>query len=183
MDNTRIKPVLLDGYDYPEEIQKYLEATGKIQSDSDEITKLAKEIMGNEKDIAKIASKAAKWTHDNIEYDKQLTQDISQGYIGSRDAIETLRLRKGTCSEYTNVFIAVMRNLGVPTRFVTGIIYKGSYHAWAEFYLKDVGWIPVDPQMGTVEVTNRHIKLLEGVDFPSLNVKLLQINANVRIID
>lgn len=76
-----------------------------------------------------------------------------------------------------------MRNLGVPTRFVTGIIYKGSYHAWAEFYLRDVGWIPVDPLMGKVGVTNRHIKLLEGRDFPDLNVKLMQINANARIIN
>ncbi|MFO7540859.1 MAG: transglutaminase domain-containing protein, partial [Chloroflexota bacterium] len=139
---------------------------------------LAAEIIGAETDIVAIAQKSAAWTAQNIAYDNRLAQQIWNGRIDSLSALETLDRGAGTCSEYTNLFIAIMRSQGIPARFVTGVIYGGSYHAWPEFYLYDVGWIPVEAQGGFVGTTTRHIKLLAGLDFVDIGVKLKDIRAS-----
>lgn len=78
----------------------------------------------------------------------ELARKIGKGESKTQSALKTLERRKGTCSEYINLFIAIMRNLGIPTRFITGVIVekeRTNYHAWAECYLEDVGWIGVCP--------------------------------------
>ena len=43
------------------------------------------------------------------------------------------------------------RAAGIPARPVVGFWADpdyGSAHAWAEFYVQDIGWIPVDPTIG-----------------------------------
>jgi transglutaminase-like putative cysteine protease len=120
------------------------------------------------------------WTKRNIRYDAGLAQDIWEGRVDSRSADATLGSRRGTCSEYTNVFIAVMRAKAVPARFVSGFFVGQMYHAWAEVYLPRAGWVPVDPQMGAYGVSNRHIKLFVGVDFPSIGVPLQEIRLQIQ---
>lgn len=175
----RSKSIPMEKYDYATEISQYLQPTAKIESDSPVIINLAKTIAQNKNDIVQIAQEVATWVSQNIQYDQVLAQKIWNGTIDSQSAEETIKQNKGTCSEYTNVFIAIMRSKGIPARFVTGFIYGGMYHAWAEIYLKDIGWIPVDPQMGKVGVTDRHIKLFVGKDFVDLNIKLKDIKIKV----
>lgn len=71
------------------------------------------------------------------------------------DRCQTLERGSGTCSEYANVYVAIMRNMGIPARFISGYIYGEGYHAWAEFYLKGYGWIPVDPQLGRTGIVDQ----------------------------
>jgi len=68
---------------------------------------------------------------------------------------------EGYCDQFATSFIMMMRSLGVPARYVVGYA-PGSYdkarggylirqvdaHAWAEFWIKGAGWIPVDPTPG-----------------------------------
>ncbi len=53
---------------------------------------------------------------------------------------------------YALLFTALARGAGIPTRPVAGfIVYNDKLtlrHYWAEFYLEDFGWIPVDPVLG-----------------------------------
>jgi len=59
---------------------------------------------------------------------------------------------KGSCSEYTCVFIAICRANGIPARFAGGsaVSNPGQYkvetagHRWQEVYLPNYGWLPVD---------------------------------------
>lgn len=66
--------------------------------------------------------------------------------------------RHGFCSHYAAAFVYLMRVANIPARVVTG--YQGgeynkmgdfleirqySAHAWAEVWLKDKGWVRVDP--------------------------------------
>ena len=64
----------------------------------------------------------------------------------------------GFCEHYASAFAVLMRAAGVPARVVTGyqggeINYVGAYltvrqadaHAWTEVWLKDDGWVRVDP--------------------------------------
>lgn len=76
---------------------------------------------------------------------------------------QTLILRKGSCRDYTTLFMAACRSLGIAARFVSGYLFgnpqqEHQLHAWAEVYLPGAGWRGFDPTEGTV-VVNRHIFL------------------------
>jgi transglutaminase-like putative cysteine protease len=55
----------------------------------------------------------------------------------------------GDCGALSTIYISLLRNKGLPARYMTGIILKDnaqwSYHIWAEFYIEKYGWIPADP--------------------------------------
>jgi transglutaminase-like putative cysteine protease len=66
--------------------------------------------------------------------------------------------RKGFCEHYASAFTVVMRAAGVPARVVTGyqggefnplggylIVRQSDAHAWAEVWIRDRGWLRVDP--------------------------------------
>jgi transglutaminase-like putative cysteine protease len=180
IDPNRLVSLPLAAYDYPEDVRPYLEPSVMIESDSPLIAALAAEIIGAETDIAAMAARSAAWTAENIAYDERLARQIWNGLVDSQSAVATLEERQGTCSEYTNLFIAIMRSQAIPARFVTGVVYEGGYHAWPEFYLYGVGWIPVEAQGGFVGTTSRHIKLFVGRDFADIGVKLRDIRVDIQ---
>jgi len=58
----------------------------------------------------------------------------------------TIRDRKGDCGLLSAVYVALMRAGGVPCRLTACLrpIKGQECHCWAEFYLEQYGWIPVD---------------------------------------
>ena len=76
---------------------------------------------------------------------------------------QTLTLKKGSCRDYTTLFMAACRSVGIAARFVSGYLLgnpqqEHQLHAWAEVYLPSAGWRGFDPTEGSV-VVNRHIFL------------------------
>ena len=71
-----------------------------------------------------------------------------------RDAGEVLAAGRGvaTAREYALAFTTLARAAGIPSRPVAGYLIDESQsaraHYWAEFYLVDFGWVPVDPDLG-----------------------------------
>ncbi|MFA6901739.1 MAG: DUF3488 and transglutaminase-like domain-containing protein [Gallionellaceae bacterium] len=66
--------------------------------------------------------------------------------------------RQGFCEHYASSFVFLMRAAGIPSRVVTGyqggeanalggysIVRQSDAHAWAEVWLKDRGWVRIDP--------------------------------------
>jgi hypothetical protein len=66
--------------------------------------------------------------------------------------------RAGFCEHYSSAFVILMRAMGIPARVVTGYqggtynaqgnfyeVRQSDAHAWAEVWLKDKGWVRVDP--------------------------------------
>lgn len=66
--------------------------------------------------------------------------------------------RSGFCEHYAGAFTFLMRAAGVPARVVTGyqggefnfdgnyfIVRQSDAHAWSEVWLKDRGWVRIDP--------------------------------------
>jgi transglutaminase-like putative cysteine protease len=66
--------------------------------------------------------------------------------------------RRGFCEHYASAFVFLMRAAGVPARVVTGyqggemnplgdylLVRQSEAHAWAEVWLRDAGWVRVDP--------------------------------------
>ena len=83
---------------------------------------------------------------DRMRYDKSGT-----GW-GHGDALFACTKKKGNCTDFHALFIAMARAAGIPARFEIGFsIPRGAgagsipgYHCWAEFWEPERGWIPVD---------------------------------------
>jgi len=75
----------------------------------------------------------------------------------------------GTCQDLTHLFCAAARHLDIPTRYVTGYLYRPDQpeaetsHAWAESFVRDLGWIGFDPVNGICP-TDTHVRLAVGLD-------------------
>lgn len=118
-----------------------------------------------------------------IKYDRKLAEEIGSGSNYGKSASWVLENKKGTCGEYTNLFIALMRLRGIPCKFVTGLYYSSqqvSFHAWAEFYDNNNGWVAVDPQAGMIGITSNHIKLMEGIDLKDTNFHMANCNFKIK---
>lgn len=78
-------------------------------------------------------------------------------------AAEAFEKAEGVCQDYTHVFIAVCRKLGIKARYVNGFMPGIGYtHAWAEVY-DGAGWIGVDPTNNNI-IECGYIKIAHGRD-------------------
>jgi transglutaminase-like putative cysteine protease len=97
-------------------------------------------------DKARTARAIYDWLVDNVEYKK-----VGTGW-GNGDAFWACSERYGNCTDFHSLFNALARTSGIPARFEIGFPIpedrgKGDipgYHCWAQFYLSEVGWVPVD---------------------------------------
>jgi transglutaminase-like putative cysteine protease len=82
----------------------------------------------------------------NMRYDKTGT-----GW-GHGDVLYACDAKKGNCTDFHSLFIAMARSQGIPARFEIGFPLPADkqsseipgYHCWAEFFDPQNGWIPVD---------------------------------------
>lgn len=84
-------------------------------------------------------------------------------------ASQVLALGRGVCQDHAHLFLACVRGLGVPARYVSGYYYTedaAASHAWADVWLPAEGWISID-------ITNRgfasdgHCRLAVARDYDS----------------
>lgn len=106
----------------------------------------AKRIVGDETNPYRQARLVFDWVVENMTYDYPP--------IGNRGARQSFGRKGGDCGEFSRVFVAMMRSLGVPARLVFACWPEGSGHAWAEAFFPPYGWIPVDTSMAQL-VLNR----------------------------
>ena len=148
----------------------------------------ANEIAAGEDDYYEAVFKIAEWTRTNIQYDlNSLTEKAVQ------KSSWVLDNRFGVCDELTNLFNSMVRSLGIPVKFVSGLAYSDvvggwSPHAWSEVYFPDVGWVPFDVTFGQYGwIDPGHIKMMEGEDAhePSVEYfwRAVKININDKHFD
>jgi transglutaminase-like putative cysteine protease len=87
---------------------------------------------------------------------------------------DALGTRKGVCQDFAHVLIALLRQMGVPARYVSGYLFHrkdgedrsadGATHAWVEALMPELGWVGVDPTNNLVTGT-RHIRVAVGRDY------------------
>src|SRR5580700_3132972 len=71
---------------------------------------------------------------------------------GHGDVLYACDAKKGNCTDFHSLFIAMARSQGIPARFEIGFPLPpdkhsaeiAGYHCWADFYIDGKGWIPVD---------------------------------------
>lgn len=132
----------------------YLEADSFIQSASPEIIEKAFELAGNETALLPAVIKLVNGVH------QMMTPTPT---VSIPSALQVLAMRKGDCNEYTVLFAALARSLGIPAKTVAGLVYQNGrffYHAWPEIYAGR--WVAVDPTFGQVPADASHIALVEG---------------------
>ena len=135
--------------------EAYLKPAEKIESDAPEIAAKAKELTTGKKDAKESARTLASWTADWL---KDTVED-------GGGALVSLNERSGNCQTHARLYTALARAAGIPTRFVSGLVYQEGkgflYHSWAESLLGDA-WVAVDPTYGQLPADPTHIKFFEG---------------------
>lgn len=88
---------------------------------------------------------------------------------------QALRQRSGVCQDFAHVFIACVRSMGLPCRYVSGylrtfhdpgqqLIGADATHAWASVYSESLGWVDFDPTNNQIP-SEQHITIAWGRDF------------------
>ena len=163
---------------------EYTKPTKLIDINPD-IKNTASKLAQGDDDEYEVVFKVADWVNTNIEYN--LSTVTSEA---SLPASWVFKNRYGVCDEMSNLFVAMVRSLGIPARVVSGISYTNSdlfaqpwgAHGWTEVYFPDYGWVPFDPtygQFGFVDAT--HIKLEEGVESRKFNTRYSWKGNNVDV--
>lgn len=103
----------------------------------------------------------------NARLNTAMTFDAAATGTGT-DAATAFAQASGVCQDYTHVFCAAARAMGVPARYVSGHYVRAETqpagHAWAEALVPDLGWVGFDPTNG-ISVTPAHIRVAVGLDY------------------
>jgi transglutaminase-like putative cysteine protease len=110
------------------------------------IRALAQEVVGDKMDEPSKVRAIYDYVVANVKYDKS-----GQGW-GRGDLMYVCDEKRGNCSDFHAMIIGMARAQNIPARFAIGLPLPmqrgegkiGGYHCWAELYLKDYGWVPVD---------------------------------------
>ncbi|MFQ3621043.1 MAG: transglutaminase domain-containing protein [Spirochaetales bacterium] len=124
--------------------QLYTAANSVTPVEDPEIVKIVQLVVGNEKNPYAKARRIYSYLLQKLQYVP------SQNY---RSVVEGLREGRGDAYTFALLFVAMARNTGIPARTLAGyLVTEGKQalpHFWCEFYLEQVGWIEVDPTLGT----------------------------------
>jgi transglutaminase-like putative cysteine protease len=103
----------------------------------------AREIVGNRAGLLEAVGAVVDWIYANIEYERGWTTVATP-------AERILETRRGVCQDMTHLAIAMLRSLGIPARYTSGLLVTqpGETHAWVEYLHPLHGWIAADPTRG-----------------------------------
>ena len=144
--------------DIPVDIEKYLVPTSLGPVDGI-VKEIADEII---EDNDTILSKAIAIYDYLIERGER---DPNLSFCGTGDVCILLQKLHGKCADFSSVFVALSRSVGVPSREIFGTRMNkngditGSYHCYSEFYLPTYGWISVDPSDVAKLMFNENLEL------------------------
>lgn len=116
-----------------------------------EIESKALEVVGGENNPYLAARKLYYYIADNVQYSL-----MPHAVLWPRGEPESLYVHErgyGDCGAQSMYFCALARSLGIPARCTGGFqLLKGDFasHFWAEFYLPNYGWVPVDTSLGQI---------------------------------
>jgi transglutaminase-like putative cysteine protease len=143
--STSINPALVKPYDTTTPRYANLTAPDKLvpSNDPDIILKAAA-IVGDEKNPYKKANRIYTWLVENF---RAATVTKPE-----RRAIEAFREGSGDAWDMAVLFCALARASGIPAVPDAGILVdeqnNSRVHWWAELYVENFGWVPVDPALG-----------------------------------
>ena len=132
------------------------------------LQQLAREFaLARTHDPLALLRRAMALTYEHFEYKPQTTRVDSP-------IDEALEARSGVCQDFAHIFIALVKPLGIPARYVSGYLFRnehsvdrsgdGATHAWVEAFLPRLGWIGLDPTNNLI-ASDRHVRVAIGRDY------------------
>jgi transglutaminase-like putative cysteine protease len=129
----------------PATMQRYV-APDKLIPIDGKIKELAVQVTSNQQGTVAKAKAAYDYLFKTMRYDKTGT-----GW-GRGDAVWACDAKHGNCTDFHSPFIGMMRADDIPARFDIGFPLPdgkdqgeiAGYHCWAEFFARNIGWVPVD---------------------------------------
>ena len=142
-------PRLMNASLSKKESEQYL-AADKLVPITGRPAELAAQVVAGETTQMNKARAIYDYVFTNMRYDKTGT-----GW-GQGDVLYACDAKKGNCTDFHSLFIAMARSQGIPARFEIGFPLPSDknsgevagYHCWAEFFNPQNGWIPVDISEG-----------------------------------
>ncbi len=145
-------------------VDNALKADTLVPSDDENVIKLAASIIGKEKSSYNKAKLIYNYMCDNFKVQEKVRK-------GDSDPLDLIKSKKGDAYDYAIVYTALLRAAGVPALTDAGVLVLQEQatqaHWWCEFYIPSVGWIPVDPAIGSGLKYNRWNEGGESVDVKS----------------
>ena len=122
----------------------YTQADDLIPSAAPEITALAKKIVQGEKNP---------WRGARLVYDYLQKNLVWHESPNSAKPLAALQAKRADSTAYALVASSLLRAAGIPALPIQGYLVdpsrKAIRHAWVEFYVYGLGWLPMDPILGT----------------------------------
>lgn len=115
--------------------------------------------------IGEVAIRMLALVNERFEYQKGVTN-------ASTPITDVLEHGKGVCQDFTHLFIGIARALGIPARYVSGLVHPedagvrgaSQTHAWCELLFPTVGWVALDPT-NRRQADNYFVTVAHGRDF------------------
>jgi transglutaminase-like putative cysteine protease len=155
----------LDSSKFDYDTWDFLNFSGPI-CDSPALRELANQVSAKEgESLGKIANRMLELIHGGFAYQRGLTNAASP-------ITDVLEHKAGVCQDFTHLMIGLSRALGIPARYVSGLVhpdrekYKGftQTHAWCELFFPSVGWIGFDAT-NHCTVSQNFVKVAVGRDY------------------
>lgn len=130
-----------------------------------EIDEVIKQHISNQMNVHDVIFTLSNYIYKNFQY--------RQGVTTVESTIDEIwELKAGVCQDFAHLLIAMLRILGIPSRYTSGYISPskssmrgvGATHAWVEVYIPEVEWRGIDPT-NDCWVQDMHIKIAHGRDF------------------
>jgi transglutaminase-like putative cysteine protease len=151
-----LRPVLA----FDRRYQDFLRPHGPVQFDS-RLERLASEVCPGRESRVTLALTA-------VMTRLQALVKFNQGAAATSAASvsDVLTRGEGNAQDYAHVALSMLRQLGVPARYVSGYLFRHGTlnvdcHAWIEALVPSAGWIGIDPTLGQLVGTG-HIALATG---------------------
>jgi len=153
---------IVGNYDMGSETyKKYVEPEELIESNNSGIVSLGYNLTNNVDSWHEKAVQIYNFVYRHMHYEEQDEE---------RGALWALENGVGDCSEYSYLFVALCRAAGIPASIQAGFgFHRPSEtledgHMWAEYYLENYGWIPVDVTWRLFDVIDdRHFSSIQSV--------------------
>ena len=130
----------LDSIEYDASADEFLSPTPMVAPER--VADAARAIAGGGSLLETVAA-VVRWVYENIKYLRGSTTVATT-------AEQVLETRQGVCQDMTHLAMGMLRSLGIPVRYVSGLMsgQVGETHAWLEFLHPTHGWLPSDPTRG-----------------------------------
>ncbi len=123
-------PVGYNSFKYTKSKKPYIDV------ENQEMILVADSIWNKSEDALDYAENCYNYVVENFTYQNPLT--------GFHPLSKILKNKGADCGNLSSVFITLLRIKKVPARHLMGFRPDGTLHVWADFYLENYGWIPVD---------------------------------------